>query len=67
VGRDIGPVQPMDERNSLVCRKVGSQGTYPEGTAWGVRRGTVVVHHVVEISLSCHESSMGHSDWVGRH
>jgi hypothetical protein len=53
VVRGTGPDQPRGERNWVVCRKVGSRDTCPEGTAWGVRRDIVVVHHAVEISLSC--------------
>jgi len=61
----IGPVQPRDEHNWVVYRKVGSRGTCPEDTAaWGVRRGTVVVHHAAETYLSCLQSSMGHLDSV---
>jgi hypothetical protein len=51
----------------VVCRKVGSRDTCPEGTALGVRRDIVVVHHAVETSLSWLQNSMGHSDLVDRH
>lgn len=62
VVRGIDPVQPRDEHNWVVYRKVGFRGTCPEDTAWEVRRGTVVVHHEVGTYLSGRQSSMGHWD-----